>query len=129
MTAYNFQKQFAALVESGVKRQTIRADNGRRHVRPGEALQLYTGRGPNCRKMVTPDPICLSVERCYIGVSPDGYTQITVNGRRVNDIEAFARADGFESFAAMESWFRKNHNRMYVSYDKELRFYGVLIKW
>lgn len=58
MPAYNFQKQFAPLVESGQKRQTIRAIGKRRHARPGESLQLYTGqRTKACRKLISPDPV------------------------------------------------------------------------
>ena len=67
MPAYNFQKQFAPLVESGQKRQTIRAIGKRRHARPGESLQLYTGqRTKACRKLISPDPECVSVQAVYM---------------------------------------------------------------
>ncbi|MEJ0016825.1 MAG: ASCH domain-containing protein [Acetobacteraceae bacterium] len=42
MVAYSFKRDFAAPILAGIKRQTIRADR-RRHARPGEVLQLYTG--------------------------------------------------------------------------------------
>jgi hypothetical protein len=56
MPAYNFQKQFAPLVQSGEKRQTIRTLGKRSHAQPGNKLQLYTGmRTKQCRKLVDPD--------------------------------------------------------------------------
>ena len=53
MPALNFQKQFAAIVESGQKRQTIRAyRKGGRDPKPGDTLYLYTGmRTKQCRKL------------------------------------------------------------------------------
>jgi len=50
------------LVETGKKQQTIRSLR-KRHTKPGEAMQLYTRmRTKACRKLVTPDPLCISVE-------------------------------------------------------------------
>jgi hypothetical protein len=67
MVAYNFKPQFAPLVEAGTKLQTIRAERRSRHAAPGEAIQLYTGmRTKACRKLLTPDPICQSVEPLLI---------------------------------------------------------------
>lgn len=44
MVAYNFQARFAPLVESGRKTITIRTrGTARRHARPGDRVQLYTG--------------------------------------------------------------------------------------
>lgn len=64
MPAYNFRKQFAPLVESGQKRQTIRTIGKRRHARAGEPLQLYTGqRTKACRKLFSPDPECDHLEK------------------------------------------------------------------
>ena len=74
----------------------------KRHARPGETVQLYTGmRTKYCRKLVMPDPVCLRLDdiRLDIGdskvsASIDG---IEINGRALDDhdIEAFAAADGF----------------------------------
>ena len=62
MVAYNFKPQFVPLIETGAKQQTIRSPR-KRHTQPGEAMQLYTGmRTKACRKLVTPDPLCISVE-------------------------------------------------------------------
>lgn len=55
MAAYNFQKRFATLIESGDKNHTIRRIGKRRHASPGEAIQLYTGmRTKFCRKLLDP---------------------------------------------------------------------------
>jgi len=42
MVAYSFRARFREPILVGAKRQTIRADR-KRHARPGEQLQLYTG--------------------------------------------------------------------------------------
>ena len=66
MVAYNFMKQFADDVASGRKDFTIRGQR-KRHARPGEPVQLYTGmRTKCCHKLVDPDPICLSVRPIVI---------------------------------------------------------------
>ncbi|WP_461209956.1 ASCH domain-containing protein [Desulfocurvus sp. DL9XJH121] len=124
MSAYNFQKQFAGKVESGDKRQTIRADGKRRHARPGERVQLYTGMMTKaCRKLVNPDPICTSVEPVRIAYSgPTGQPHVTVSGHPLTrpEIRALARDDGFENVTSMYAWLEKTHG---------LPFRGVLIKW
>ena len=118
MVAYNFQKQFAPLVERGEKTQTIRALRKTRHARVGERVQLYTGmRTKACRKLVEPDPVCVAVERVVI----DQFV-VLVDGRALSKRAAndFAKADGFLDFPAMRDWFKRTH---------ELPFEGVLIKW
>lgn len=120
MVAYNFKSQFAPLVQSGQKRQTIRADRqGRsRHVRPGETLQLYTGmRTRNCRKLVEPDPVCVAVRSVWFP-SP----AIVVDGRLLTtqQIKELARLDGFSDVADFYQFFRETHG---------FPFKGVLIKW
>ena len=60
MVAYSFKKRFGPPILAGAKAQTIRADR-KRHARPGEFVQLFTGmRTRQCRRLgETP---CLSVE-------------------------------------------------------------------
>ena len=120
MPAYDFKKQFAALVSSGQKRQTIRATGKRRHARPSEALQLYTGmRTKACRKLVTPDPVCrevLPITMCECNC----IVLINIDGKLIDDAEALAVADGFRSLGEFLQFFRKTHG---------LPFQGVLIKW
>lgn len=66
MVAFNFMPQFAPLVASGTKTQTIRQTA---RAKPGDRLQLYTGqRTKACRKLVDPDPVCTLVD--YVGIRP-----------------------------------------------------------
>jgi hypothetical protein len=115
MPALNFQKQFAALVESGEKRQTIRAErkDGRMPAKPGDIIALYTGmRTKSCRKLA--DVECIAVETIRIS-----YGYITVNYQAQDEYQ-LAVADGFEDVAAMRDWFSKTHG---------LPFTGHLIRW
>lgn len=107
MVAYSFHPIFAPAVVDGSKGQTIRAERRHpaRHARPGERVQLYTGlRTRQARKLVTPDPVCRAVRsitiiRAAVGASIQG---IRVDGVPVEDLEAFARADGFRHGSAWD---------------------------
>ncbi len=117
MPALNFQKRFAADVESGRKCQTIRAPrkDGRPTARPGDTLYLYTGmRTKGCRKLG--EAVCTKTSQVVI---TDDW-RILVNGSRVEDDDAFARADGFDDAANLYDWFRDTHS---------LPFEGSLIEW
>lgn len=60
MVAYSFQKEFSPLIVDGLKRQTVRGHR-RRHARPGEMIQLFSGmRTRHCRKII-PDPVCTGI--------------------------------------------------------------------
>ena len=122
MVAYNFQKQFADDVETGRKRQTIRA--GEPRCKPGDALQLYTGmRSKACRKLR--DAVCAEVRPIVI-VHDDrmyGGTAIILNRRRLEspaDGRSLARADGFENAEQMCRWFEETHG---------LPFDGHVVNW
>jgi hypothetical protein len=118
MVAYSFKAQFAPLVESRAKRQTIRALGKRRPPWPGESLQLYTGmRTKACRKLVSPDPICISAEP--VQITAEG---IKLGDRWLNQAEQaqMAVADGFENLTSFYDFFRQTHG---------LPFQGFLIKW
>lgn len=116
MVAFNFQKQFAADVENGEKRQTIRAHrkDGRRP-KIGDALQLYTGmRTKACRKLR--DAACHDV--CDIRIDEN---RVTVwSPQEFLDPEALAKSDGFKSWAEMRDWFAKTHG---------LPFKGIMVRW
>lgn len=123
MPSLNFQKQFAAAVESGEKRQTIRATR-KRPFRAGDTLHLFTGmRTKGCRKLG--EVRCTSVEHVQIdGI--EGYdgvwrdAEIRVANRPVDSLDAFAADDGFESGLSMFRWFRDTHG---------IPFEGQLIRW
>lgn len=103
MVAYNFHRTFANQVEELIKRHTIRAHR-KRHARPDEPVQLYTGmRHRNCRKLVDPDPICSQVQLIEIRFEKQisglpWITSIELDGRSLTDseIELLARRDGFD---------------------------------
>ena len=120
MPALNFQKRFAPKVESGEKRQTIRATrkDGKPHAVPGQRLYLYVGqRTAYCRKLG--EGICTRTAQVFITESH----AIHVGGqllRTMAEEDAFARADGFADATAMLAWFEKTHG---------LPFEGSLIEW
>lgn len=129
MVAYNFKSQHVHAVESGAKRHTLRAER-KRHARVGEAVQLYTGMmHKNCRKLVTPDPICK--ERIHMRLELRGkrdkpkvmvWSLESATWCDMSRAEAlvFAKADGFESVAELFAFFEETHG---------LPFEGKCIKW
>ena len=125
MPAYNFQKQFAPLVESGQKCQTIRqTDKG---AKVGQTAYLYYGqRTKQCRKLgegtiteVWPIKIWLT----YLGYPvaeikyPGLQIPIIYTGYHIDNL---AKDDGFQSGDEMVSWFAKQYG---------LPFNGFLHKW
>lgn len=121
MPALNFQKRFADAVESGAKRQTIRAPrrDGRPNATVGDRLYLYTGmRTKGCRKLG--EAIC--TRRSKFVISPERTMFIDgVRMKRGGQAEyVFARADGFENALSMTAWFEQYYG---------LPFEGSLIVW
>lgn len=133
MVAYSFHEQFADVVTSGTKRQTVRGYR-RRNPRIGEKLQLFTNlRKHTCRKLIEKDPICTRVDEIEIEISPEKAAKIAsivINGIPLNqkEIDDFARADGFKNgplgwtaVHAMGSFFKRHHGFG--------TFHGVVIHW
>lgn len=133
MVAYSFKKRFVDPIRVGLssvslsfdcppKRQTIRAIGKRRHARPGETLQLYTGmRTRQCEKIG--DARCISVERIVIKVPRDD-AWLAVKMGDAPSFEAgddFAIADGFQNINDMWLFWFDAHGPG--------NFEGVLIKW
>jgi hypothetical protein len=125
MPALNFQQRFAPLVESGAKRQTIRAErkDGRMPATPGAPLKLYTGmRTKACRLLA--EVQCLSVLPITMRCTSDGHLDVAVahdgDTFKMADSEAMASKDGFADAAEMLAWFEKTHG---------LPFSGWLITW
>lgn len=117
MPALNFKKQFAPDVESGKKRQTIRAcRKDGRDPKPGQTLYLYTGmRTKICRKLG--EVVCKSVEHISLG-----YLHIKINNKILGreEIKKLALADGFCCLKDFRNFFKQTHG---------LHFKGYLIKW
>lgn len=114
MVAINFSPQFADAVAAGRKTQTIRQ---KARARAGQALQLYTGqRTKDCRKLA--DAVC--VDCTYVGLTERGVT-LGDTSRFPGDRDDFARADGFEDYAAMWKWFSERYETN--------SFTGHVIRW
>jgi hypothetical protein len=117
MVAYNFQKAFAPLVESGQKRQTLRFPR-RRDARPGEPIQLFTAqRTRYCRKLIDPDPICLEVSPVTLRTcttdpetAPEGF-QVLRKETPLNleQLTQFCQADGFEGREDFWEFFARQY--------------------
>ena len=92
-----------------------------RHARAGETMQLYTGqRTRQCRligraECVSVMPITLRFEAGAIDM-PCGFQT------GIEEIEAFARADGFAGWAEMKRFWREQH-------EVTERWSGMLIHW
>lgn len=133
MVAYSFAPQFVEQVSTLRKRQTVRSWR-KRHARPGEPIQLYTGmRTKSCEKLVRPDPVCASVELIRIHLdsrSSDLLVSIEIEGVRLSDaeIEEFAVADGFGG-ALADGFARRRMGEFWVKHHSWNAFEGVLIKW
>lgn len=118
MVAYSFKAQFADPIFSGRKRQTIRGQR-RRHARPGEELQLYTGmRTRQCRLIGR--ATCTGVT--CIAIVLTGSPEVLIPNRTVPDLDGFARADGFTCWQDLHDFWQREHG-------PTEHFSGVLIEW
>ncbi len=113
-----FKPQFAPLVESGRKCQTVRPVP-KRMPKAGDTLDAreWTGRpyGSKQRKL----GVFTITEVLSVRIDAE---DLAIGGRKVGWMRrnAFASADGFSSFAEMAAWFSQTHG---------LPFVGILIKW
>lgn len=118
----NFQKQFAADVWSGRKRQTIRAAGQRKDVpEVGQVANCYTGlRTRNTQLLGRWVIDRVQVIRFDL---VEGIEDLTVASEPVRwgAFEALAKADGFANAAAMSRWFAEHH--------APGPFYGWVIGW
>lgn len=118
MPVLNFQPRFVQAIQTGHKKQSIRATwrDGRFPFRPGQQLYLYTGlRTPAARKIgqaviVSVDLIHIDYDGIEIGEPP----------RPVEDLDEFAALDGFPGWEAMQRFWRLTHG---------LPFDGWLVQW
>jgi len=131
MVAYSFNKGFAAPIRAGTKRQTIRLPR-KRHARPGEELQLFTGmRTKHCELIGR--ATCTGVHDVRLdfqagSVTIDDVLTLTAPA----DLNEFAERDGFtfdpnrllhrEPWRFMRLWWAHVHPGLDV-------FNGVLIRW
>ena len=118
MVAYNFKAQFELPIRTGRKCGTIRAIGRRRHARPGEMLQLYTGlRTKNVRLVARTQ--CLSTH--LIGMRFSAPKIIVRGVGLIADLVGFAQGDGFTDFEDMARFWRDVHGVQ--------SFRGLWIRW
>ncbi len=135
MVAYSFRPQFAEPVATLAKRQTVRAIGKRRHARPGEPVQLYTGmRTRQCRKLLDVDPVCIDVRPILIVVdrfSRPMLTRMEIDGVSLSrwDINAFALSDGFDVPGEAKSFAHVRMAHFWLKHHGEGTFEGVVIRW
>jgi hypothetical protein len=131
MPLLNFEHRFAAKIESGEKRQTIRTVR-KYPIKTGDKLYLYTGaRTKNCRRLTTPRQFsipfvfCKSVERIEIW---NAGLSVRIDGMELTNMEVLrlAEADGFKTKSISKTVlnFFEFFRQSYGEYFK-----GVLIKW
>jgi len=120
MPALNFKAQFADAVESGMKRQTIRATR-KRPINVGDKLYLYTGmRTKQCRKLG--EAVCRAAVPLTMQLHAGDFYRFKLAGRVMTTFEkdSLALADGFRDFDRLAAWFEQTHG---------LPFEGQVIRW
>ncbi len=128
MVAYSLQKRFEERILDGTKFHTIRGHR-RRHARPGEELQLYTGmRTRQCRlicraRCVEVQPIVLVFDgRDRFSLPAKDYESVCDPEGNERALDRLAVNDGFTDWADLKAFWREQHPGV----D---RFEGVLISW
>jgi len=124
MVAYNFKTAFHRQLIAGTKRQTVRHSGGKRHARPGDLVQIYTGMRTKAAHKLIPDVVCTRTDHIVIDVDPrshDGIAGISINGipLKYEEMQAFAMADGFDSLEIFGRFWSLTHGAG--------RFDGVVI--
>jgi hypothetical protein len=105
---FNFKPQFARLVESGAKRQTIRATRADNRVpRPGDIAKCYTGLRTTKARLLLAAPVV----RCEpVRIDFEARTVLVgatlLIGPRLGQ---FAKDDGFAGSAELFDWFKETH--------------------
>lgn len=117
---FNFRPQFAAAVERGDKRQTVRKNRADHKVpQPGDWAMLYTGLRTRNTRLLNEGPVA----RCRrVRIDPRERT-LVIDGE-LQDLEqttAFAKADGFDTRLAMFRFFEEAHGGM--------TFDGFCVEW
>jgi len=120
MPAYNFKPQFAPLVESGQKRQTIRQTA--KGATRGATAYFYTGqRTAQCRKLgegkIT-DVLPIEIGR---HACSEPYASITERDGKCThlaheQLDSLARADGFANGEEMAGWFAAQYGLPFTGY-------------
>lgn len=116
MPSINFKPQFADLVRTGTKTQTIRP-LGKLVVTPGSTLYLYKGlRTKQAERLAVGR--CVAVERIVITV--DGIVEVGRQELHEQDMQSLVWKDGFRDTEEFLDFFHDHYG---------LPFEGRLIRW
>ena len=121
MATIKFNDQFAPLVTSGQKRQTIRKPKSP-PIKAGDTLDLCNSYNKKADKEILLQVICKSV----VPITIENQHTINLNGFRMrtsrygSQFEDLAKDDGFENWAEMFRWFNDRY-KLPMKFD--------LIKW
>lgn len=128
MPQLNFSPQFAPAVESGAKRQTIRATR-KVPIKAGDTLYLFTGLRTKQARRLLPPQVCKSalwIEMKYTAPPKSGgkyklEVRLQFAGKLTRKrMEQLAKEDGFNCIEDFIGWF------LPAGTDE---FNGQLIKW
>lgn len=113
-----FKSRFAPLVESCLKKQTVRP-NRKRAIETGDILSLrvWTGRPYHSPQRILGSAVCTRVATIIVdsfGLRLDG------EAWNLGNADRFAVLDGFANYCEMLMWFKAEHG---------LPFVGIVIKW
>jgi len=121
MAAYNFQKRYVALIESGQKRQTIRARRKNGYVPiAGEVLRLYQGMRTRACKLIC--EVSVTEVLPIVVNTGNGCADVVLRCERLTDAQVLdlAKSDGFRDVRDFAEFFNQK-------YGDELNAY--LIRW
>ena len=126
MALLGFKKEFAGLVEVGMKRQTIRAE--RAHpVKVGERLILAEGVRTKAYRQLG-ETVCTETFPVAM-IRTNGTFKWFINGGavRLNDpvLVDIAQRDGFMDVTEMSNWFDRQH----LARTGNDAFIGNVIRW
>lgn len=125
MVAYSFQPRFVDPIISGRKQQTVRAIGRRRHARPADHLQLYTGMRTKACRLIGRAACIEAAPVTLLFRSPHG---VIMHGRLGNASlkpELFAQQDGFADWKQLCEFWEIEHPAEYQAG----RFDGIMIVW
>jgi hypothetical protein len=117
-----FKPQFAPLVKSGAKCQTVRP-TPKRMPKAGDriSLRMWTGKPYRSKQQVLREADISSVERITLcDTGRELLVRIGDKSLTPEEVNAFAAADGFTNGIEMFNWFEATHG---------LPFEGVVITW
>lgn len=116
---FGFREAFVHEVETGRKRQTIRAERkDRRRPAPGDTARCYERLRTKGSRLIYTGTIfeVFPVDILFFA------TKVVSNGVRLNsgEIDAFARLDGFADAHEFFHWFHQAHGP---------QFHGWCVRW